>query len=93
MKTRLLIIGIGLLAFGLVNLLSYLPISFGIVLMNSPFPFQHLRSAIPKHGGTYVEIGYLAAEEAITDPYWLAWSLALYAGIGIIVFAIWRIRK
>ncbi len=93
MKTRLLMIGIGLLAFGLINLFQYLPVSLGVALMNRPFPFEHLHNVYLERGGTHIEIGYLTIEEAMKDPYWLFWSLTLYAGIAIIAFAIWRIRK
>jgi len=89
MKTRFLIIGLGLLAFGLVNLFSYLPISLGVALMNRPFPFEHLHNVLPDEGrGTHIEIGYDPINESINDPYWLIWSLALYGGIATIIFAI-----
>ena len=94
MKSRLLIIGIGLLVFGLVNLFWYLPISLGITLMNTPFPFEHLYNVVPSEGkGTSIQIGYMPLDEAINDPYWLVWSLALYVGIAMVIFAIWRNRK
>ena len=95
MKTRLLIIiGISMLVFGLVNLFSYLPISFSPSFLNKPFPFEHLYNVIPTEGrGTSIQIGYMPIDEAINDPYWLVWSLALYGGIATIIFAIWRNRK
>jgi len=94
MKSRLLIIGLGMLVFGLVNLFSYLPISFSPSLLNQPFPFEHLYNVIPTEGqGTRIQIGYIPIDEAINDPYWLVWSLALYGGIATIIFAIWRNRK
>lgn len=92
MKNKILIMGVALLAFGVVNLLAYLPVSLGIALMNRPFPFEHLHNVAPERGGTSIEIGYLAVDEAMRDPYWLAWSLALYAGIGMIIFVVWRRR-
>lgn len=92
MKNKILVLGVVMLAFGLANLLAYLPVSLGIALMNRPFPFEHLHNVIPQRGGTSIEIGYLAVDEAMRDPYWLAWSLALYAGIGMIAFAVWRRR-
>ncbi len=94
MKTRLLIIGIGLLVFGLANLLSYLPISLGVALKNRPFPFEHLHNVVSTEGkGISTQIGYMPIDEAINDPYWLVWSLALYGGIVMTIFAIWRKRK
>lgn len=87
-KNRILMIGIGLLAFGLVNWFSYLPTSLGVALMYRPFPFEHLHNVHPDKGGTHVEIGYLPIREAINDPYWLAWSLALYAGIVLITIVV-----
>lgn len=93
MKTRLFI-GIGLLVFGVVNFFRYLPISLSITLQNKPFPFEHLEKVIPSEGrGTTIQIGYLPLEQAINDPYWLFWSLALYGGIFVICFEIWSKRK
>lgn len=92
MKTRLLITGIGLLVFGLANLFRYIPISLGLI--NRPFPFEHLYNVVPTVGkGTGIQIGYLPIDEAVNDPYWLFWSLALYLGIIVTGFAIWRKRK
>jgi hypothetical protein len=91
MKTRLLIIGVGFLIFGLANFFRYVPIS--LALINLPFPFDHLQNVTPTGDGTSIQIGYLPINETINDPYWLVWSLILYAGIGIVVFDIWRKRK
>ena len=94
MKTRLLTLGIGLLVFGLANLFRYILISHSSTFLNKPFPFEHLYNVVPTEGkGTHMQIGYLPVDEAINDPYWLVWSLALYGGIAIIIFAIWRKRK
>lgn len=94
MKTSFLITGFGLLVFGLINLFSYFPVSLGVALKNRPFPFEHIRNVVPTEGkGDSIEIGYMPIEEAINDPYWLVWSLALYGGIAIIIFTIWRNRK
>ena len=94
MKTRLLMTGIGFLIFGLANLFRYLPISYSPSLLNNPFPFDHLYNVVPTEGkGTSIQIGYMPIDEAINDPYWLFWSLALYAGITMVFFAIWRNRK
>ena len=91
MKIKFLIVGLGLLVFGLVNLLAYLPISLSVALKNRPFPFEHLYNVVPSEGkGTSIQIGYLPIDEAINDPYWLIWSLALYGGIATIIFAIFR---
>ena len=94
MKTRLLMTGIGFLIFGLANLFRYMPISHSPTFLNKPFPFEHLYNVVPTEGkGTSIQIGYLPIDEAINDPYWLVWSLALYGGIVMIIFAIWRKRK
>ena len=92
MKTRLLIIGLGFLIFGLANFFRYVPIM--ITLVNQPFPFEHLSNVVSIEGkGVSTQIGYLSINEAVNDPYWLFWSLALYVGIGIVAFYIWRKRK
>ena len=92
MKTRLLIVGIGMFVFGLLNLFSYLPVSLAVALQNRPFPFEHLRNVIPIPGkGISTEIGYLPINEAVNDPYWLFWSLSLYGGI--IILSIIGIRR
>jgi hypothetical protein len=80
MKTRLLIMGLVLLVFGLVNLFRYISISLSLI--NRPFPFEHFYNVVPSEGrGTRIQIGYMPIDEAINDPYWLVWSLALYGGI------------
>ena len=90
-KSRLLIAGIALLGFGLANFFRYMPVSLSLV--NRPFPFEHLKNVMPsEHGGTGIQIGYVPIHEASSDPYWLVWSLAFYAGIGVIVFSAWRKR-
>ena len=82
MKTKLTLVGVGLLVFGLVIQFIYLPISLSIALKNRPFPFEHLYNVVPSDGhGTQIQIGYLPLDEAANDPYWLFWSLCLYAGI------------
>ncbi|MCE9652425.1 MAG: hypothetical protein K8Q89_05130 [Nitrosarchaeum sp.] len=92
MKSRLLILGIGMLVFGFANMFRYMSISLSLV--NQPFPFEHLHNVIPSDGrGTHFEIDYLPIETAVNDPYWLFWSLVLYAGIAVVVFGIWRKRK
>ena len=68
MKTRLWIIGVGFLVFGLVNLFRYVSIS--LTLINLPFPFEHLYNVVPSEGkGTSIQIGYLPINEAINDPF------------------------
>ena len=54
MEPKLLLSGFGLLAFGLVNLLWYLPISLSITLKNHPFPFDHLYNVVPSDGRGFV---------------------------------------
>ena len=89
MESKFLLPGFGMLAFGLINLLWYLPISLSITLKNHPFPFDHLYNVVPSDGhGISHQIGYLPIDEAVNDPYWLAWSLALYGGMSLITFAI-----
>lgn len=92
MNSRLLIIlGIGILVFGLVHLFSYFPISFP--LLNTPFPFEHVELILREGGsGKTLQIGYMPIDEAIFNPYWLFWSLSLYAGIIVTGFSIWRKR-
>ena len=65
------IAGICLLLFGLLNILWYLPLSFGVTLKNTPFPFAHLKEVIPQ-GGISTQVGYLPLENAIHDPYGIA---------------------
>ncbi|QMU55030.1 MAG: hypothetical protein GKS07_09155 [Nitrosopumilus sp.] len=92
MKTKLLITGLDMVVFGLVNLFRYIPISLSLI--NRPFPFEHLYNVVPSEGqGTSIQIGYLPMNDIIYDPYWLVWSLVLYAGITVTSFAIWRKRK
>jgi len=95
MKTRLLIvIGIVTLGFGLINIFWYAPYSLTLVFYNQPFPFPHLQDVEIHEGGGYgTTILYEPFVTAIQYPYWLVWSLALYGGIGMIIFAIWRNRK
>lgn len=91
MKTRLLIvIGIGMIIFGLGNFFSYFPISFSV--LNTPFPFEHVELRL-EDGGKTLQIGYIPIDEAIFNPYWLFWSLVLYAGIAVTIFGVWRKRK
>ena len=91
MKTRLFTFGICLVVFGLVNFFRYLPISHSPSFLNKPFPFEHLYNVVPSDGkGIHSQIGYLPIDEAVNDPYWLFWSLALYVGITVIGFVIWR---
>ena len=78
--------GVGLLVFGLVNLFWYVPVSLGIALKNRPFPFEHLKNVEPYRGGIHGEVGHWPIHEAINDPYWLIWSLSLYAGIAVLSF-------
>lgn len=91
METRLLTtLGIGMTIFGLGNFFSYFPISFPV--LNTPFPFEHVELRL-EDGGKTLEIGYMPINEAINDPYWLFWSLVLYAGIAVTGFALWGIRQ
>lgn len=91
MKTNLLIIiGIGMIIFGLVNFFAYFPISF--YTLNTPFPFEHVELRL-EDGGKTLQIGYMPIDEAMFNPYWLFWSLVLYGGIAVTGFGIWRNRK
>jgi hypothetical protein len=91
MNTRLLIIGLITLGFGLLNIFWYWPTSAGIALMNHPFPFQHLAEVIAEHGGHSIVVRHIPIEAAIDDPYWLIWSLSLY--FGIVILSILGIRS
>ncbi len=93
MINRLLIAGIGLLAFGLANFFRYLPITYSPSFWNKPFPFERLYNVVATEGrGIRYQIGYMPLDEAAIDPYWLFWSMALYAGIVITGFAVWSRR-
>ena len=92
MKNRLLIAGIGLLAFGLANFSRYLPISRSPPFWNTPFPFPYLQDVVHYEGGSGVSTWHMPLEAAAYDPYWLFWSMALYAGIIITGFAVWSRR-
>lgn len=92
MKDRLLMAGIGLLAFGLVNFFRYL-IAYGLPFWNTPFPFDHIDYVVHYEGrGIHYSVGYMPFENAVNDPYWLFWSMALYAGIVITGFVAWSRR-
>lgn len=89
MSARLLIAGIGLLAFGLANFFRYWPIS--PLFWNPPFPFEHIYNVIDSEGkGTRYQISYLPLDGAANDPYWLLWSLMLYAGVLVTGLGVWR---
>ena len=57
MKHKLLILGLLLILFGMINIFWYLPISIGVTLANHPFPFQYLER-VTDNGHT-TEIIYL----------------------------------
>lgn len=83
-----------MLIFGLANFFRYLPISHSPTFWNKPFPFEHIYNVIPSDGkGTSYQMAYLPLEIAEHDPYWVLWSLILYAGIIVTSFGIWRSRK
>ncbi len=84
MKTKLLILGLITLGFGLINIFWYWPTSLGFTLENHPFPFQHLAEVIEERNGHTLIIRYIPIEAAIDDPYWLIWSLSLYFGIVVL---------
>ncbi|QMU55206.1 MAG: hypothetical protein GKS07_10120 [Nitrosopumilus sp.] len=93
MKTGVLIVlAIGMIGFGMVNMFRYVPISLSLV--NRPFPFEHLYNVVPSEDtGISIQIGYLPINDAVNDPYWLFWSFVLYTGIVVTGFTIWRKRK
>ena len=83
-----------MLIFGLANFFRYMPISHSPTFLNKPFPFEHLYNVFLDEGkGIRHQIGYMPLDEAVNDPYWLFWSLMLYAGIITTSFAISRRRK
>ena len=89
MKRKLLVAGIVMLFFGLAHLFSYFPILFP--LLNTPFPFDHVEIILRGDGsGKTIQTGYMPINEAISNPYWLLWSLILYAGIITTGFEVWR---
>lgn len=90
MSARFLITGVGLLAFGLANFFRYLPITHSLLFWNTPFPFEHYTVVDTEGGGTHYLVEYFPLDAAANDPYWLLWSLMLYAGILIIVLEVWR---
>ncbi len=97
MKARTLtIIGISFVVFGLINLFSYLPILSSSLFLNTPFPFEEIQS-MNKHeddqGITMVTVSHSFESALQLSPYWLFWSLGLYAGIGIVGFTIWSNKK
>ena len=78
----------------LVNFFRYLPITHSPSFFNKPFPFEHIYNIFQIEGkGIRHQIGYFPLDEAAKDPYWLFWSLILYAGIAVTGFGIWRKRK
>lgn len=89
------IIGIGLLAFGLLNVFWYAPYSITLVFYNQPFPFAHLEKVdVHEGGGIGTQVGYMPFHEAQYDPYWLVWSFSLYSGIAILsVLGVKSLRK
>ena len=90
----LIIIGIVLLGFGLINLFWYMP--YSLTLLNQPFPFDYLQEVeIHDDGGIGVSIWYEPFEVIKHHPYWLAWSLSLYSGLVILAIPIVRsgVRK
>lgn len=89
MNTKLLFSGIPMILFGMINIFWYWPTSFGITIQNHPFPSQHLAEVIEERGGHSTVVRYLPIEAAIEDPYWLFWSLTLYAGIVLTVILVY----
>ena len=92
MSARLLITGIGLLAFGLANFFRYLPITYSPLLWNKPFPFEYISNVTALEGAwsIHLEIYHIPLDAAANDPYWLLWSLTFYAGILITGLGVWR---
>lgn len=78
-----------MILFGMINIFWYWPTSMGITLKNHPFPFSHLAEVIAEKGGHSTVVKYLPIEAAIEDPYWVFWSLTLYAGIILIVIPVY----
>lgn len=95
MKTKILIIiGIGLLVFGFVNVFAYFS-EFGLI--NTPFPFDNItsmNSANDSDGIVIItESNHSVMSAVQIAPFWFFWSASLYAGIGITGLSILFRRK
>lgn len=90
-KSFLIIFGLVTLGFGLINILWYAPHSLTLVFYNQPFPFPHLEAVEIHESGKGTSISYDSIGSAIRHPYWLAWSLSLYAGI--IMLGVFAFKK
>jgi hypothetical protein len=89
LKIKFLLAG-GLIAFGIYNMFSffvYMPI------LSQPFPFEHVVIESVAKDNISVQTGYIPLEEALWNPYWLFWSLAMYFGFGYLTFLIIRLEK
>jgi hypothetical protein len=60
---------------------------FGPLFINPPFPFEHITILYGDDGNAWYQISYMPVSAAAHDPYWLVWSLTLYAGIAAVIAA------
>ena len=80
-------IGLGLCLFGVANICSYMLV-FAPPFINPPFPFEHITILSVDSDSTWYQIDYnTPISAAAHDPYWLVWSLMLYAGIATMIMA------
>ena len=84
MKSRVFIIGLIFLVYGLVNLLWFVP-EFGLI--NTPFPFDHVNDLDKSESGKIIlntQSQHSLASALQIAPYWFIWSMSLYCGAGVI---------
>lgn len=98
MVNKSMIIGITLLAFGLINLLWFTPIGGDPYDNNSvveiPFPFPNRNLNMPIIGEYFSETNENNWWHPIFNPYWLIWSVAFYLGIVFVsIFGIQLIKQ
>lgn len=89
MNNKLAFFGLGLIIFGIVNFLRYIPLS--INLLNKPFPFFHIYDVkVTEGGGISANTLDCCAFFPFVDVYWIIWSALLYLGIGILFFIFFK---
>ena len=92
----LFVVSITAIAYGFFHMLSPLPF---LPSFDLPYPFPHLTGVERTiGGGSGYSISYDSSNGLLVDPYWIVWSMILYAGtiLSSIFFsyvAVARIRK